>query len=129
MVVALATGFASTVLTLWLGVRFFGVPPRDILVAVAASNLAGFVSGLSTLALERQPSVRKVLLGHPIKAWAMLSSLYTLVLVSFSPPSITELRVLVPLYWPLVFCTGLMLPLFGPAQDRLIRRAQRRVKA
>jgi hypothetical protein len=127
MVSAVLSGILGSGVTYWVGTRYFAFGAWDVLWAVLASNVAGFISLLLTLALERRPAIRKVLMGNAPKTWAVLGVLYTGLMLGLDPGLWSPI-VAVSLWAPLVWATGFMLPLWGRAQDALIRWEYHRAK-
>lgn len=119
MVSAWLTGILGAILTYWVGSRYFGFDLKDWAIALGTTNVVGFFSLLLTLALERRPAIRRILMGNAFKTWAVLAILYTSGLAALDPALRNPLT-LAALWAPLVLGTGFMLPLWGLAQDRLI---------
>jgi putative effector of murein hydrolase LrgA (UPF0299 family) len=127
MVSAWVMGILGAITTYWIGSHSFGLSLRAGLLAVLASNVAGFFALLLTLWLERRAWVRRYVMGHAFMTWAVLFVLY----VSFTVALNSTLRdplLLAALLLPMIWSTGLMLPLWGPVQDRLIRWERRRAE-
>lgn len=127
MVSAMLNGIVGTLLVFWLGGRFWGLDLSFAACAVVASNLAGFVALLSTLALERRKLSRRILMGNALKTWLFLALLYG-GSIALLIPELRDATRLAILFIPLVMSNGFMLPLFGKAQDALIRWESRRAK-
>jgi hypothetical protein len=126
MLVWLACGFLASGVVYALGTAVLGMSPGEVLGSILASNVAGLIGLLVTLALERQPVVRRRVLTSWPRTWTVLSVLYFGLTCLFSPPLREGSRLLV-LGLPLIFTNGLLVPtFFGPIQDWIIRRGQRR---
>ena len=125
MLSALISGTFGAALTYWVGTRYCGLGWVDCLWAILASNGAGFFALLLTLALERRPAIRRVLLGSALRTWAALAILYVSFMVALDP-ALRSLSVVAALVLPLIWATGFMLPLWGHAQDGVIRWEHRR---
>lgn len=95
--------------------------------AIVAANLAGLLTLLVVQKIERTPAIKRWLRG-PLRTWVVSAllfggTLWTLV------PELREGRRLLVLFLPLIFCAGLITPwVFGPLQDGLIRRIQRKAR-
>jgi hypothetical protein len=127
MLSALVTGTFGSALTYWISTRYFGFSGLDCFFAVLASNCAGFFSLLLTLALERRPAIRRILMGNSFKTWFTLGVLYTGFMVALDP-SLRDLRTLAVLWCPLVWSIGFMLVPWGKTQDWVIRWEHRRAR-
>lgn len=113
-------GIFGAVLTHGLGAHYFGWGGKESLIAVGASNIAGFFSLLLTLTLERRKAISRTLMSNAFFAWVVLFILYTSFLCAMDP-TLRSFTILLVLFIPLVFATGFMLPLWGPTQDWVIR--------
>jgi hypothetical protein len=126
MIVAGAISIVGAVLSFVVGSRMFGHGPAEIWRAILASELAAFVCLPVTLYSQRTPRL-KFLSKGTIRSWMLLSGLYFGVLLLICP----WLRSWVALGWmfgPLLMCTGLMIIIYGPLHDRIIRRTQEKTR-
>jgi hypothetical protein len=114
----------GTALTWYLATQVLGwdwtFVPRGVFVA----NLAGFSSLLSTLAMERNPAAKATIVKNTLRTWSFIT-LYYMGVFCVLLPEMREVRPLAMLFLPLLLTTGIMMPLFGWVQDRLIARVQR----
>ena len=120
-------GVLGVISTYWVGTRYFGFSQQDVILCIVGAMIAGFLSLLSTLALERQAVLKKHVMNRTLKTWVVLAILYSSLLVVIAP-ALREPRTFVLMFIPVVMCTGLMIPVFGPVQDRVYRRIQRRMQ-
>lgn len=120
-------GILGTALTFWISTRTFGFGAAQVALAVLSSNLAGFVALLLTLALERRLVIRRFLMGNQLKTWGVLAALYVSGMIGLDP-DLRSPATLAALFVPLVFSNGFMLPVWGLAQDRLLRWEQKHAR-
>lgn len=123
---AFMVGVTGAVLSSWIGVSKFGYSLGEALLWVGAVNLVGLVSSLTTLAMERVTRLKTSLLAGGLRTWTVLLILYIGGQLLLIPP-MRHLLFFAAMVIPLLMSTGLMIqPIFGPIQDRLIRRSQRK---
>jgi hypothetical protein len=127
MLSAWLTGIAGTILSYWLGTRFFGMSGQTMAWAVVASNITGYVSVLSTLALERRGKLPPVLFNGAITTWTVITALYVIPLMALVP-DLRDVRTMFLMFFPLLLATGFMIPIFGFTQDRIIAWEQKRAR-
>jgi len=116
------TGVAASFL---VGMQVLGMSTWTVLYCILISNLAAFIALVTTLTLERQPMIKKTWLRGGARTWTFFAGLFFAILLSFTPV-LREPRVLGWMIFPLIFGNGFCVFAFGPVQDRLVRRAQRR---
>ena len=121
-------GIIGLALCLGLGMEFFGLTSGDALFCVLVSNIAAFISVLITLKAEKTPWLSKRVLNHTLKTWALLVCCYLSILLG-AAPVLREPRILAYLFIPLVLSTGFAIIVFGPIQDQLVSRSQRKSRA
>lgn len=122
---AAAVGLIGVALSLGIGVSILGLDPVDCARSVAASFGVGLVSLLATLWAERVPFIKRFFLHRSLLTWALLSTLYFGGLLALAP-ALRDGRAFAWLVVPMLMCTGWTILAFGPIQDRLVARAQRR---
>ncbi len=128
MKAAIFNGLLGTFLSLAAGIQILNLSWYDILLCVLSSNLAALISLLGTLQIEKTSWFKKPKIPSAIKTWSILMSLYLGMILNMSPPLQTFQNFAV-LILPLVLSTGFSILLFGPLQDQLVRRQQRRETA
>ena len=89
------------------------------------SNAAGLFALLVTLKGERTSWARRVFFGKSRKTWPVFLCLYLAPMLALIPVLRTGMGFLW-LFVPLVLSTGYCIIVFGPIQDYLVARAQRR---
>ncbi len=114
-------------LTACFGIIWFGTLESPVW-AIAAANLAGLVTLLLVQKLERTPSLKARWFRGALRTWIACTALFALGLWLLIP-ELREPARLAKYFLPLVFCAGLLTPwVFGPLQDRLVRRQQRKAR-
>lgn len=124
MLVAIVTGFIGLALSIFFGVEFQLLPLSEILVAVAASNVAAFMGLILTLRAEKIAWVRQNILTRALASWTLLSAIYFTLLFVLAP-FLYDFNVLKWLFFPLLLSTGFAIVVFGPVQDLNMRRQQK----
>jgi hypothetical protein len=127
MKMAVMNGVIGLALCLVLGIEFFEFSPGDALLCVLVSNIAAFISILLTLKAEKITWLAKRFLNHTLKTWALLVLCYLAILLG-AVPLLRDIRTLTYLFIPLVLSTGFAIIVFGPIQDQLVSRSQRKNK-
>jgi hypothetical protein len=125
MTAALINGLLGFALTYAIGTHFLDLSSGEVLLSFLASNVSGFISVLLTLQAERTPWIRKRWLNRSLKTWALIISLYLSIMVALSP-ALRDFHTLVYLFIPLLLSTGFAILAFGPVQDFLVRKQQRK---
>ena len=119
-------GGSGVLLSLWVGCYHFAFSVPEILFWIGVSNLAAFAGVLLTLQLEKVAWIKAYFLAGTARTWGFLTLVYFGVLLA-PAPELREWPVLSWMFFPLLMSTGLMIPPFlGPAQDWIVRNAQRR---
>jgi hypothetical protein len=125
---ALTAGTLFTVLSLWVGTHWAGLTIPEVLLAVLVSNVVGCITLLGVLALERQREIQRRLLNGYFKIWGFMAFFYfggqQLLL-----PQLRDFKTVAMMTPTLLMSVGLMLPIFGIFQDKLIARGQRKVRS
>jgi hypothetical protein len=116
-------GMIGLGLALLIGSRL-GFDLRDSLFCIFVSNLAALVSLLTTLQAERTQWLRKFVLNRSLKTWSVLLFVYFGILFFFCP-MLRDGKTFLLMIVPLVLATGFSILVFGPIQDRIVRRNQR----
>ena len=126
MISALINGTVGLAALLGIGVRILDLSISDLLLAAVISNLGAFLSLIATLMAEKSVFFKRYL-NRSLKTWTLLISLYLGILLSFVP-ILRDFRTLAFLVLPLVLSAGFAIIAFGPVQDQIVRREQRRVR-
>ena len=127
MVAAFINGLVGLGLCFAIGIRSLEMPFEDILLSILVSNFAALVSLLATLKAEKNPWLAKVWLSNIGKTWSFLAVLYFGILLLLVPPLRSVERMLY-LMLPLMLSTGFAILIFGPIQDELVKRQQKRAQ-
>lgn len=125
MIAALVNGLVGLGICLGIGLNLLHMGIGDIFISVLASNLASLLSLLVTLHAERIPWIKENILNRSLKTWGLLSCSYLGLLICLAPP-LRQSPHFFYLLAPLVLSTGFAILLFGPIQDFLVRRQQRK---
>jgi len=125
MISALLNGIVGLSLSILVGTQALNLTLVDSLRCVLSSNIAGLFALLTTLQAER---FLKPWLNRSLKTWALLLILYLGGLIA-TAPVLRDSKTLVYLLFPLILSTGFSILVFGPIQDRLVRRQQRKAHA
>jgi hypothetical protein len=125
MKAAIFNALLGTLLSLAAGLEILHLDWPTILLCVFTSNLSLFVALLGSLQIEKLAWFKKIPLHGAIKTWTVLTLLYVGLAVSLSAPLQNSKNFLV-LVLPLILSAGVGILLFGPVQDQLVRRQQRK---
>ena len=120
-------GFLGVALTSYVGTQVLGLHWEAPLRCILATNIAGLAALLITLRAEKTPWMRSRVIYRPLWTWVLFLSVYFGTLLGFAP----EMRVGRQFAWlilPVILSTGFAILVFGPIQDRLVARAQRRAR-
>ena len=120
-------GIVGVGLTLVLS-HYLGWSVLEGLRACVVSIAAGLVAVLVVLKGERIPKVKRTLLRGGLRTWVVFLSLY-LAPQFILLPQLRSWDTWKVLAFPLVMATGFTILIFGPIQDRIVARSQRRQKA
>jgi hypothetical protein len=127
--VAIAVGLLASALSVAIGTRVLGLEMISMVWAIVASNIAGFVTVLTILTLERQGWVRRHhLLSNSTKAWTLFWFLSLGILCGLTPV-LRSWHAWSVVGLPLILSSGLMIPLFGKVQDAIVHGMQRKARA
>lgn len=124
---AIISGTVGCVLSWFVGTHFAGLSEFDVVRSIAAANVSGLVSLLITLWAERIPALKRGLLSRGYKTWALIATLYLSMMVTLVP-ALRDPQALALLFLPNVLTTGFAILVFGPIQDALVHKAQRRAR-
>lgn len=124
---AFLNGMIGSFLVWLLGTSFFNLSFTDVLQCVGASVVAGLACTLITTRAEQRPWIRKNVLTRQRRTWYLFLTVYFSVLLWGAPP-VRAVAPFATLVVPLVLCTGFTIMIYGPIQDKLMRRAQRRAR-
>jgi hypothetical protein len=121
-------GFMGATLLAAIGKGVLGWSTAEVLHALLGSCLGGTISLFGVLKAERVPWVRQRLLGRPLKVWFFFVSSFFGQVLAYVPhlrfwdhPRAFLLQLI-----PIMLCNGFTIVLFGPIQDRIVWRRQRR---
>jgi|GEM_PF-4314643 len=119
-------GGCGTFLVGWIGYEKLGISLSNSLLWVGYSNFLALAGALLTLQLEKIVWIKRTLLRGAAGTWGFLTLFYFGLLLLLIP-LLREWQVISWMFVPLMMSTGLMMnPFFGPIQDALVRRGQRR---
>lgn len=90
-----------------------------------AASVAGFASVVTITNIQWVPFIKRVFLTNISKTWVVFVLLFATVTVLLSPSGLGW-RDYAWMTIPLIFSTGYVIILFGPIQDRIVRRRQRK---
>ncbi|MBI2606710.1 MAG: hypothetical protein HYW49_11590 [Deltaproteobacteria bacterium] len=122
---ALGGGFAGIAMAFAVGNWILNLSVEEIALTVVVSIVAGFFTLLLTLGSERNAWAKKSLLRGSLRTWIFFVLFYFVAMLFFAPP-VRSLRAFAWMFVPLMFCNGFSVLAFGPVQDRLIARHQRK---
>jgi hypothetical protein len=122
---AILNGTLGLALSLGIGTRLLNLDASNILMAVVAANLGAVLGLLLTLQAEKVSWIRTKLLNRSLKTWSFMILIFLGVLLSIAPV-MRDPHVLAYLIFPLVLSTGFGILIFGPIQDQIVRRQQRK---
>ena len=125
---ALFIGIISTFVSLWVGIHWTGLNAQEVLWAVFVTNVIGCFTVLSVLALERQSEIQRKFMNGFFKIWGFMCIFYFGGQQLFLP-ALRDLRTVAIMTPSLLLSVGLMLPIFGIFQDKLIARGQRKMRS
>lgn len=125
MIAALLNGFIGTGLSFGLAMGILDFSFWECLLCLFAANTSAFIGVLLTLQAERITRGRGRWLNNGLKAWAFLTTIYCVILLSLAPP-LRAFKPFIYLFLPLLLSTGFSILVFGPVQDILVRRQQRK---
>lgn len=121
-------GFIGVFATFMIGTYRLEMTASEIVQCIVASLISGLIAPILILKAEKTPWIRKYVLTRSLKTWAFFVGIYFGVLLALAP-SLREVECLTWLAMPLIMSTGFSILVFGPIQDRLVARAQRRSRA
>ena len=124
---AWVNGFLGILISYLVGTRYLSLTAGEVGLSLFASNLGGLIALLVILQLEWKPWIKKNLLTRSRRTWPVFLSVYYAVILTVSP-ALRDLRVLLIMALPLALGNGFAILLFGPIQDQLYRRSQRRAR-
>ena len=122
---AWVAGFIGVLSTFGVGTRVLNLRPLDCLICILGSVFAGLCAVFLILRAEREPWIRAHILTRSLRTWFFFLSTYALVLLMVAPPVRDWARFLW-LLAPLILCTGFTIRIFGPIQDRIVAKLQRK---
>jgi putative effector of murein hydrolase LrgA (UPF0299 family) len=128
MKAAILNGILGSFLSIIAGFEILMLGWDDLCLCLIASNLAGLIALLSTLQIEKLSWFKKIKLQSTFKTWSLLIFIFSSLVLVLAPP-LRQLENFAILILPLVLSTGFSLLAFGPIQDSLVRRQQRKERA
>jgi hypothetical protein len=126
--IAYVNGFLGTGLVLILGTQVLQWTIIDSIWAVVAANVAGFLSVIAILRLETFPTMKATLLKGSYRTWIVFSLLILAIVLGVCPP-LRNVKAFALLFIPMCMSNGFQMLVFGPIQDRFVRKSQRAAKA
>ncbi len=127
MIIALINAIVGMSMSFFVGLQIFDMAFADILLSVLISNGSALVAMLLTLKIERTAWMARFKLKGFFGSWSILAGVYFGLLLSLCPP-LREVGRLVYFLLPLLFSTGFSIIFFGPIQDWLVSRDQKRAR-
>ena len=120
MKAAIFSGVLGSALTLFLGESYLGIHWIDLVPTLILANGVGLISLILTLQIQRTRLYSQIPIPGFLKSWALIISLFLMLLVPISKPlqSIHHLSVLL---FPLSMSLGFCMIIFGPIQDFIVR--------
>lgn len=113
----------------WIGRDVAMLAPQEILRALIAAQLASVVGGLLTLQAEQVRFLKTRVINSTWKTWTLLLVLYNGIILLFCPP-LRELKIYAVMLPLLIMSNGVILTtVFGPIQDWIVRRRQRKARS
>ena len=125
MTCALINGLVGLALSLLIGMGVLEFPFGEVIFIVLISNIAGLVSLLVTLRAEKSPWLKETWLNHFLKTWLFLAIQYFGILLGFCS-SLRSPGSMLLLVFPLILSTGFGIIIFGPIQDIIVKRSQKK---
>jgi hypothetical protein len=123
--IAWFNGGIGILVTYWLGTSYLGLTREQLTKSIAVSLVSGFVTLMTTLKFEKIPWVRQNIINRPIKTWVLFVGFYLILIWSADPVVRVPVNFAV-LIAPLILSTGITIALFGPIQDHLVAKSQKR---
>jgi hypothetical protein len=120
MIAAWITGVTGALLTLWLGTSYLGLTVSEALMTSLFSEIAAFVAAMITVRATQDQWFGANHFKGGVRTWALVSSIYFLILLGLDPPMRNLTRMAV-LFFPLQIGHGFMAMVYGPIQDRIVR--------
>lgn len=125
----------SALLTATLGVlaalavgRYIGLDASDVLRALLASNIAGFLAVLGVVNLQYVSLIKRFLMRGISGTWVFFLATYCVLTWALGPAG-WGLAEYAPLSVPLVMSCGFSIVVFGPLQDAAVRRRQQKTRS
>ncbi|MBI3557287.1 MAG: hypothetical protein HY074_13570 [Deltaproteobacteria bacterium] len=118
-------GFLGVILVYAIASLRLGLTEFEAALCVIASNVSGMVSLLLYSAAFRRPWIRKRVIGGPFRTWTLFLTAYFGFMLLMAP----ALRDPEHFKWlaiPVIMTTGFTILIFGPIQDRMVARSQRK---
>ncbi len=124
---AWVNGFLGILVSYIVGTQVLSLSAMDVGIALFASNLGGLIALLVILQLEWQPWIKRNVLTRSRRTWPVFLAIYYSVILAIVP-ALRDVRTLLIMALPLALGNGFAIRLFGPIQDQLYRRSQRRAR-
>jgi hypothetical protein len=122
MLSALLLTFTGVVLCYVVGVQWLGQDVLAVAQAVVATQIAGFCALLSTVNVQYIERLKFLTRGAP-RTWIFFLVIYVGMTILVGPKSF-NVHIYSLMAAPLILTTGLSIIVFGPIQDRIMRRRQ-----
>jgi hypothetical protein len=117
----------GSALVVWIGTHFLGFSLWDCIVCIIGTNVAAFFAMILILQLEWVPAIKRNVLTRSRRTWPVFLMLYYGILLALAP-AVRGWRPLAILFLPLALSNGFGILAFGPVQDWLVARNQRRTR-
>lgn len=124
---AWVNGFLGIFASYLVGTKVLSLSTIEVGLSLFASNLGGLIALLVILQLEWQPWIKKNILTRSRRTWPIFLLIYYAVILLLVPVLRDGYRLLC-MALPLGLGNGFAILIFGPIQDQLYRRSQRRAR-
>lgn len=123
--IAVFNAIVGALLAFLIGMKGFGMAAREIWFSILMANVMGLGSLLLVLKGERTTWSRRRFFRGSISTWVVMAVLFFGGLLLFVG-SLRDVACLSAMAIPLILTTGGAILAFGPIQDWLVARKQRR---
>jgi hypothetical protein len=125
--IAVFNGTIGVFATLALGSFVLNIDLPSLFQILLVSQVAAVVGLLLTLQAEGVPWIRRYVLRRSLMTWSFFLAIYFGILLGANPV-LRDGRILAWLILPIILNQGWSILIFGPIQDQIVRRNQRRAK-
>ncbi len=127
MLSAWINAFLGSALVMGIGTQALGFTPIEALLCIVGSNVGGFVALILILQLEWRPWIKRHILNRSRRTWPVFLFFYYGITFSIAPHA-WGLRNIAWLWLPMALSNGFCILAFGPVQDWLVARNQRKTR-